>query len=231
MTETRSAQGNERKAVRTEHRELTRRRLTEAAGTAFRERGYAGTSVDHIARSAGISRATFYLHFTSKAELIAEIWAIVRVRLLELHRSLAAEPFLNEEVLANWLDETFDFYAEHRNELLAIHEAIALEAEMAKRYRERMSEVSDVIDPLIMRSRGVDAPHARLRSSLLTMQLERFCHFWILRGMPFDRDAARETMAQLWFEQLGYVGDSSAGEGISMTSGSALDNVRVPDHN
>jgi len=62
----------------------TRRRLTaeerrsailDAALTAFSQKGYHATSLDDIAREAGVSKALIYEHFASKQELYAELIA------------------------------------------------------------------------------------------------------------------------------------------------------------
>src|SRR5687767_4284190 len=54
------------------HKALTRRRILEAAGQAFRERGVAETGVDEVMRRAGLTHGGFYAHFRDKTELIAE---------------------------------------------------------------------------------------------------------------------------------------------------------------
>ena len=56
--------------MREQQRAFTRRRLMEVAQQLFAAQGYPETTVDDIARAAGASRATFYLHFKSKAELM-----------------------------------------------------------------------------------------------------------------------------------------------------------------
>jgi AcrR family transcriptional regulator len=56
--------------------------LAEAAAELFLEQTYAGTTVDDIARRAGVSRATFFNYFSSKSDLL---W-------VEVDESLAAFP-------------------------------------------------------------------------------------------------------------------------------------------
>jgi AcrR family transcriptional regulator len=53
--------------------------LADAAAELFLENGYAGTTVDDIARRAGVSRGTFFNYFEAKSDLF---W-------LDLDRSLA----------------------------------------------------------------------------------------------------------------------------------------------
>ena len=49
--------------------------IMAAAGTLFLEHGYGATSMDAIARRAGVSKATLYAHFTNKDDLFAAIVA------------------------------------------------------------------------------------------------------------------------------------------------------------
>lgn len=51
----------------------SRQRLLTAAATEFAARGFAGASVDRIARTARVNKAMIYYHFQSKAGLYREI--------------------------------------------------------------------------------------------------------------------------------------------------------------
>jgi AcrR family transcriptional regulator len=61
--------------------------ILDAAMTVFADRGYHGSSIDEIAREAGVSKALIYEHFTSKQAL----WAsLLDVQAAEIFRRLAA---------------------------------------------------------------------------------------------------------------------------------------------
>ncbi|WP_158863903.1 TetR/AcrR family transcriptional regulator [Leifsonia sp. AG29] len=51
-------------------RASSRRMLAEAAGELFLEQTYAGTTIDDVARRAGVSRATFFNYFGAKSDLL-----------------------------------------------------------------------------------------------------------------------------------------------------------------
>lgn len=51
-------------------RASSRRMLAEAAGELFLEQTYARTTIDDIARRAGVSRATFFNYFPAKSDLL-----------------------------------------------------------------------------------------------------------------------------------------------------------------
>jgi len=193
-----------RGSVRAEYKARTRQRLADAAFAEFEERGYAACTIDDVARRAGTSRATFYVHYASKAELAEGLWDVTRLSLIALYRELARYPRRDRATVEGWMAKTFDFYATHRRRLLAVHEAIALEPLLAEVYHERTREVANLVAPLILeRTAGVSA---HFRASLLTVQHERFCYLWILRGVPFDRDEAIRGLAEVWFEQIGTPG-------------------------
>ena len=59
--------------MRDRHRLMTRDHIMTSALEAFAERGYVTTTIDHIVQRAGIGRATFYLHFDSKAAVLREL--------------------------------------------------------------------------------------------------------------------------------------------------------------
>jgi len=190
--------------VRDEYKALTRQRLTDAAFAEFEEHGYAQSTIEDLARRAGTSRATFYTHFGSKSELVEGLWDVVRRSLIKLYRDLARAEVRDRAFMEQWLTLTFEFYQTNRQRLLAIHEGIALEPELAAAYYDRTQEVVDLVAPLIESGRGVARESARFHATLLTIQHERFCFFWILRQMPFDREEALHTFVEIWFEQVGH---------------------------
>src|SRR5947208_13708228 len=53
---------------------VQRERLLEAAAAVFARAGYAEASAEAIAREAGMSKATFYEHFSNKEECILSLF-------------------------------------------------------------------------------------------------------------------------------------------------------------
>lgn len=182
---------------------MTRQRLVDAAAVEFEEHGYAQSSVERIARRAHVSRATFYTHFTGKVELAEGLWDAVRVGLIRLYRELARTPIRDLPAFEEWLRKTFAFYERNRRRLLAVHEAIVLEASLGEVYFEHTDEIVSILAPLVRRRHGDTDEAVHTRIALLSIQHERFCFLSFLRGVPFDRDEAARALAQSWFEQLG----------------------------
>ncbi|MBX5488520.1 MAG: TetR/AcrR family transcriptional regulator, partial [Mycolicibacterium hassiacum] len=71
----------------------------------FAERGYHGVGMEEIAAAAGISRATLYRHFNSKARILAELTdvAIDRTRELALELTAIADNGLDTGRLHDWI--------------------------------------------------------------------------------------------------------------------------------
>src|SRR6476646_2115737 len=57
---------------RAERSEPSRRQLMHAAIDCFARLGYQGTSIDRIARDAGVTKGAVYYHFRDKEELLFE---------------------------------------------------------------------------------------------------------------------------------------------------------------
>src|SRR5438445_12355701 len=51
----------------------TRARIFAAAVRLFAEHGYADTTVDRIAREAGVAKGTFFVHFATKDAVVTEL--------------------------------------------------------------------------------------------------------------------------------------------------------------
>jgi len=62
-------------SLRSRQKAATRQLLIDAAAQVFSLHSYAKTRIDYVAAAAGTSRATFYLHFSSKDELLIELIA------------------------------------------------------------------------------------------------------------------------------------------------------------
>jgi TetR/AcrR family transcriptional regulator, transcriptional repressor for nem operon len=58
-----------------EHKEATRRRITETSGRRFKQDGIDGSGVATLMKDAGLTNGAFYNHFSSKDDLVATVVA------------------------------------------------------------------------------------------------------------------------------------------------------------
>jgi len=84
--------GNRKPEAESREREAgSRERLVGAAAAEFAARGFAGTSVDRIARAARVNKAMIYYHFRSKAalyrEILRDMFEAVERRVADVNRS------------------------------------------------------------------------------------------------------------------------------------------------
>jgi AcrR family transcriptional regulator len=97
---------------RKEQARQTRAAILDAAGTLFRERGYARTTVAAVAEVANVSVETVYKAFGNKAQLIKGVFDVAIVG------DHAAEPMLQRDMVARIAAEPdprrkFELYGEH----------------------------------------------------------------------------------------------------------------------
>jgi AcrR family transcriptional regulator len=164
-------------------RQLVRQEIARAAWLLFAERGYEDTTVDEIARSAGISRRSFFRYFSSKEDVV-----------------VGTSDALAEEVLAA-------FAARPRSEppLVAIQRALtpAIESRLADEAESR------AIISLLRQSRTLRRAllerHARLEERLAALVAAR-------TGADRRRDptpallaflarALMDTAFNVWYDQ------------------------------
>ncbi len=81
--------------------------MLAAAAAAFCANGYLAVTVDDIASSAGVSRMTFYRHFSGKAELAIELFKQNVIAWMPRFRAITRHPHLNAEIVQAWLEDLF----------------------------------------------------------------------------------------------------------------------------
>jgi AcrR family transcriptional regulator len=189
--------------LRDAHKQLTRARLVDAAATSFRARGYAATTIDDVANGAGATRATFYLHFRTKADLIGEVMAEVRHDARELNERLVAVVRAGDRAsLRAWLDAAFDFWEVVRPYAVAEEEAAALDATTRRTRSVGFETGVDAIARGLAARRFGDEEQCRVRGILAYAQLESVFHRWMRVGWDIDRAVALEVMTDMWMAAL-----------------------------
>jgi AcrR family transcriptional regulator len=190
-------------SLRDEQKRLTRRLLIEGAVTAFARKGYAATTIEDIVAEANASRATFYLHFKSKADVVLVVARTLGRRWRELYLELTSGERPSRKDLYEWIGSMIDNYATNRGSLEALDQAEAIEPEVAAVRLDNHKESIAVIAESIRRWYGCGEEEARVRAALLLVQLDRFLYAWIVSGIPFDRERALGTLTDLWLLMLG----------------------------
>ncbi|HOK06223.1 MAG TPA: TetR/AcrR family transcriptional regulator [Syntrophales bacterium] len=86
------------------------RQLKESAAVVFREKGFAGATMEEVARRAEVSKAAIYLYFRSKEDLYYSLIEPALNRLSQKLIQLAASPLPPEEKVKAMAQATYEFY-------------------------------------------------------------------------------------------------------------------------
>lgn len=119
-------------AFQARRKEDTRSRLLTAAADAFRDRGYVPVSVEEIALAAGVSRMTFYRHFSGKAEIAIELFRRNTKAHLPKIAAIGQRDFRNRDAVRGWIADIFAADRQQCAILQAFIQANAIEAGFAE---------------------------------------------------------------------------------------------------
>ncbi|MEV6770390.1 TetR/AcrR family transcriptional regulator [Nocardia sp. NPDC051030] len=198
-------QTERRTSLREEQKRLTRSRLIDAAKQLFTTQGYAPVRVDDIAAAVGCSRATFYLHFTGKPDVlraIAEQGTLPSVQHFYEDLDHVLDSGSREEFGA-WMRRAIDWFQEYKDLLPAWDEATTLEPEFREVAREGILALPNVMTSYLSRWPETQQDEARLRIELLVAQLERFFTRWAMQGtIDVTADQAAAVLTDIWFPAL-----------------------------
>ncbi|MFV8053258.1 TetR/AcrR family transcriptional regulator [Mycobacterium sp. 48b] len=185
--------------MRDRHRIMTREHIMAAALEAFAERGYVQVTIDDIVRRAGIGRATFYLHFDSKAAVLREL-RNTRMTVWSQQDAPRGGPSGRPSIRA-FFEKVVDFYTSAPELYTALHQARAADPEFATAHRATMeANVDDWIQHNAMP--GATEAQLRLAIAMMYTMVDSFMHLWLVDGWSLDREAAIETMTDALYATM-----------------------------
>ncbi|OBI02947.1 hypothetical protein A5715_08685 [Mycolicibacter heraklionensis] len=180
-----------RLTMRDRHRIMTRDHIMAAALEAFAERGYVAVTIDDIVRRAGIGRATFYLHFDSKAAVLREL-RNTRMTVWSAQDAPRGGRSGRPSIRA-FFEKVVDFYTSAPQLYTALHQARAADPEFAAAHRATMEDnVTEWIEADAMP--GATEAQLRLAIAMMYTMVDSFMHLWLVDGWPLEREAAIEAM-------------------------------------
>ncbi|MGW3472412.1 TetR/AcrR family transcriptional regulator [Saccharopolyspora sp. NPDC000995] len=194
-----------RGTVRQLHRELTRSRLAEAAVECFSSSGYVATTIDDITAAAGTTRATFYLHFKSKADVVIEALRRLDAEYEPVYAALVelAEAPTREKVRA-WLEGTVQVWERTGAASAAATEAALLEPAVRERQQVSFERDIELLGAALQKSGRWSPGEARARAIVLFSQLQQLFLRWSMHhGWDVDRGEIVSVLALMWSAALG----------------------------
>ena len=116
-------------------KEGSRERLLAAATEAFCAQGYFSVSVEDIASAAGVSRMTFYRHFSGKAAIAGEIFHQNAEDAMPRYLAIGQRDYLDHAVVADWIRSLFEADAASRQLLRVFIQAYAESSDFSESAR------------------------------------------------------------------------------------------------
>ena len=193
--------------LRKAQKEMTRRLLMSTALELFNTKGYAATTIDEIAATAGTTRVTFYAYFPSRADLmkalIGQLNELLGRTSSPTHGSTAAS-LVNVVAggdpgkIAEWLRETSKSWDEIRPYTKVAFEAATVDPEIRVLVEGWFDEaIGDVAEGL--ERAGRFAPRTRrLRAVLAMSGLDYLARNWTPGRWDTDLEPMLEVLATSW---------------------------------
>ncbi|WP_197537329.1 TetR/AcrR family transcriptional regulator [Modestobacter italicus] len=190
---------------------MTRRLLLSTALELFESKGYAATTVDDIAATAGTTRVTFYAYFPSRSDLMRELIAELN-QLLERISSpghgstandlVAAVRDGSREAIGAWLLERSKQWDTIRPYTVAAFEAAAVDPELRGLVDQWIEEVASDIEAGLDQA-GRFAPATRhMRGVLAFAQLDHVARNWAQDRERADLDRMIDVLTDSWWRLL-----------------------------
>jgi AcrR family transcriptional regulator len=200
--------------MRAAQREFTRTRLVEAAIEVFAEKGYARTTVDDIAERAGSTRATFYLHFKAKSDVLSELIGRGEQHFHTIYQGLssiiAERPALASVRL--WLSVAMTEWKAVADLSRPVVEAASIEPEVNDILTARNNDqIAELAGALRAGAPDLSAPDAEVYASILLAPLTYYFQLF-LRGRPYNERRVLDAMASAWMAILADISKTAPAE-------------------
>lgn len=188
-----------REATQAEILDATRRLLQ--SGESF-----AGLSMERIAKEAGMSRATLYLHFSDKKDIIARLGDGIVEQRFSLGAELLADPSIGREVVVGIVTQMVDRWIDDARLLDAIIQLAEEDEQMREAWTRAIHEVGAMGADLMRRRWGdgpSSAPDPETIGQVLAWMFERSAHQ--LTRDPSRRDQVIAAVAEVVWRVFDYV--------------------------
>ena len=198
----RSKAAQRRTNPRVRDREATRRRLLDAAIHVLARDGYSAARIEDIAAEAGVTRATFYLHFGSKSDIIQTIVdPTIDIGWNDHYRRLNALGDFSWDELRSWMSEVASWYEEHRSLNSVLDAALIQEPGFSAIYFATDQTAADYLTHYMAKHR--QSPEvARLRITTLVEGLTSMLYLTKVGEAEVDEDQLLDALTDVWWAVL-----------------------------
>lgn len=174
-------------------------RIIGAANTLFSRQSYVGTSIEDIAREAGISRVTFYKHFKTKMDVAVGILDQYTARMIDDYGSLGKHRDPDIAQICAWITHIITLWRKQRRNMNALASLLRqdpkLNARRTQIYTQTIAKLGEGIPAFALAASGDDA-EAHIRAHLLMIELEDLCYELVISKWPVDEAIAMRIVAE-----------------------------------
>lgn len=151
-----------------------------------------------------VSRATYYVHFANKFDVLVEIWHNqVDSGILEVFANFNdLGPCPGRQELRDWIGTAVEYWQSVAEITELSERVLALEPGVTAPWMERNERAVDAMAHYQSRFTAEELPLAKMRMSALLLQLDRMC-FILNRGEnQLGKDLLVEGLTDIWWGVL-----------------------------
>jgi len=173
----------------------TREHLVSKALELFLERGYGGTTIDHITDAAGVSRATFYTYFPTKRDVLLAAGSRSLERSWEALRAIRDIPRdWSPADLEAWVRRYLAFLDEYGGFTLMWSQAAWGDADLRTLGMKGSLRAARMVGETLQELRDERSGSPEAEGLAVISMLDRFWYVWKVTGAPFDDGEAVGTL-------------------------------------
>lgn len=165
-----------RPSLRVAQREDTRRRLLAAGRRLFRDRGVEPVSMEEVASTAQVSRATVYLHFAGKPALLEALLEEDWAGQVKLFERLSSVDFSDSAKLCDWIMRVAEGMLKARDSFAIHRAALGQNPKLTIRHQQHRQCLAEILLKAIggMPVGREDQMHRDVEAELIVAELEYF---------------------------------------------------------
>jgi AcrR family transcriptional regulator len=172
--------------------------LADTANRLFLERGYHAVRVEDIAAAAGFSRATFYVYYPSKRDVLLSIGHESVGKFYRLVEDLNDLPVpWSDADLEEWVTHYLEFLEHHGAFLRTWNEATGDDRELIADSHRQVHRSARRLGLALERLRGHPRGDATLQGIALISTLDGVWYQWRVTDMPHDHHEIVTTLASI----------------------------------
>ncbi len=175
--------------------------LIAAAREVFLTRGYAGTTIDEIARAAGVSRASFYTYFPTKRDVLIAVGARAASDAFAAVEQLRVAERTADGMTA-WVAAWFTTLDEHGSFAFAWTQAAHDDGQIRVAGMARHLELCRHLGMAIIDITGAESADVTASGLVAASALERSWSYCQLYGSAAERSVVARELTRMFFPTM-----------------------------